>query len=117
MDPSVFSTAVQTALGSHLPTVLGAIGILVVGYVLALVARAATRKVMSLARINNFLNDAVGKPMDIEGGIALGVFNTLNLEQLSGPFAEMMAQVMTYPPHLPANRGHRACRRRNGGKA
>lgn len=112
MDLSVFSTAVQTALGSHLPTIMGAIGILVVGYVLALVARAATRKVLSLARINTFVNDAVGKPMDIEGGIALGVFwfvllaallgvfNTLNLEQLSGPFAGMMAQVMTYLPHL-----------------
>ncbi|MDP1903133.1 MAG: hypothetical protein Q8M09_02615, partial [Pseudomonadota bacterium] len=44
MDLSVFSTAVQTALGSHLPGILGAIGILVVGYVLALVARAGTRK-------------------------------------------------------------------------
>ncbi|MDP1862511.1 MAG: mechanosensitive ion channel family protein [Thiobacillus sp.] len=50
--------------------------------------------------------------MDIEGGVALGVFwfillatilgvfNALNLDQLSGPFAEMMSQIMTYLPHL-----------------
>lgn len=112
MDLSVFSMAVQNALGMHLPGILGAVGILVVGYVLALVARAATRKLLSLVRINGFVGDAIGKPMDIEGGVSLGafwfvllaallgVFNTLNLEQLSGPFAEMMAQVMTYLPHL-----------------
>lgn len=112
MDLSVFSTALQNALGAHLPSILGAVGVLVLGYVLALVARAATRKLLSLARINTFVGDAVGKPMDVEGGVALGVFwfvlvaallgvfNTLNLEQLSGPFADMMTQVMTYLPHL-----------------
>lgn len=112
MDLSVFSTALQNALGAHLPSILGAVGILVVGYILALVVRAGVRKLLSLARINTFVTNAVGKPMDIEGGVALGafwfvllatllgVFNTLNLEQLSGPFAEMMSQVMTYLPHL-----------------
>jgi hypothetical protein len=112
MDLSVFSTAIQNVLGAHLPSILGAVGILVVGYLLAVVARAGTRKLLSLARINGFVSDSVGKPMDIEGGVSLGafwfvllvtligVFNTLNLEQLSGPFAEMMTQVMTYLPHL-----------------
>lgn len=112
MDLSVFSTAVQNVLGAQLPSILGAVGILVVGYVLAMVARAGSRKLLSLARINTFVSDSVGKPMDIEGGVSLGVFwfvllvtligvfNTLNLEQLSGPFAEMMSQVMTYLPHL-----------------
>ena len=112
MDLSVFSTAVQNVLGAQLPSILGAVGILVVGYVLAVVARAGTRKLLSLARVNTFVSDSVGKPMDIEGGVSLGafwfvllvtligVFNTLNLEQLSGPFAEMMSQVMTYLPHL-----------------
>lgn len=112
MDMSVFFTSVQNALGAHLPNILGAIGVLVVGYVLALLARAAVRKLLSLARVNSFVGSSVGKPMDIEGGVSLGafwlvllatllgVFNTLNLEQLSGPFAAMMAQIMTYLPHL-----------------
>lgn len=112
MDMSVFSTSVQNALGAHLPNILGAIGVLVVGYVLALLARAAVRKLLSLARVNHLVGSSVGKSMDIEGGVSLGafwlvllatllgVFNTLNLEQLSGPFAAMMAQIMTYLPHL-----------------
>ncbi len=112
MDLSVFSTALQNALGAHLPAILGAVGILIVGYLIALVARAAVRKLLSMVRVNSFIQSSVGKPMDIEGGVSLaafwfillatilGVFNTLNLEQLSGPFAEMMSQIMTYLPHL-----------------
>lgn len=112
MDLSVFSTSTQNALGAHLPGILGAVAILVVGYVLALLARAAVRKLLSMARINTLIGATIGKPMDLEGGIALGafwfvllatllgVFNSLNLEQLSGPFAEMMSQIMTYLPNL-----------------
>lgn len=112
MDLSSFSAALQNALGAHLPGILGAVGVLVVGYVLALLARAAVRKLLSLARINGFVAASVGKPVDIEGGAALaafwfvlfatllGVFNTLNLEQLSGPLADMMARIMAYLPHL-----------------
>lgn len=112
MDLSTFSDAIQNALGAHLPGILGAIGILVVGYVLALLARAGVRKLLSLARVNSFVGKSIGKPIDLEGGIALAafwfvllatllaVFNTLDLDQLSGPLAEMMAEVMTYLPHL-----------------
>ena len=112
MDLSVFSTAIQNALGEHLPAILGAVGILVVGYLIALLARAGVRKLLSMVRVNSYVKNSVGKPMDIEGGVALGafwfillatilgVFNTLNLDQLSGPFAEMMSQIMTYLPHL-----------------
>jgi hypothetical protein len=112
MDLSELSTAIQSALGAHLPMILGAVGILVVGYVLALLARAAVRKLLSLARVNSLASKSIGKPMDIEGGVAivafwfvllatlLGVFNALDLEQLSSPFAGMMSQIMTYLPHL-----------------
>lgn len=112
MDLSTFSDAIQNALGAHLPGILGAIGILVVGYILALLARAAVRKLLSMAHINTFVGNAIGKPIDIERGVALtvfgfvllatllAVFNTLDLEQLSGPLAEMMARIMTYLPHL-----------------
>lgn len=112
MDLSAFSTSIQNALGAQLPSILGAIGILVVGYVIALVARATVRKLLSMVKVNSFVGHSVGKPMDVEGGVSLvafwfvllatllGVFNTLNLDQLSGPFAEMMSQIMTYLPHL-----------------
>lgn len=62
MDLSVFSTAIQNALGEHLPAILGAVGILVVGYLIALLARAAVRKLLSLLRVNSFVSSSVGKP-------------------------------------------------------
>lgn len=112
MDLTVFSTSVQNSLGEHLPAILGAVGILIVGYLIALLARAGVRKLLSMLHVNSLVSNSVGKPMDIERGVALGVFwfvllatllgvfNTLNLDQLSGPFALMMSQIMTYLPHL-----------------
>jgi hypothetical protein len=112
MDLSVFSTAVQNVLGTQLPSILAAIGILIVGYIFALIVRAATRKLLSLARINTLISNSVGKPVDIEGAVSLslfwlvllctllGVLNTLNLAKLSGPLGEMVSQIMGYLPHL-----------------
>jgi len=112
MDLTALSTAIQNTLGAQLPGILGAVGILVVGYILALVAKAAIRKLLSLAKLNAVLGNSLGKPFDIEGGIALaafwfillitliGIFNILNLDQISGPFGDMMTQIMTYLPHL-----------------
>jgi hypothetical protein len=112
MDLSTFSVAIQNALGAHLPSILAAIGILVVGYILALLARAAVRKLLSIARLNALVGNAAGKPIDVEGGVAstlfgfvllvtlLAVFNALDLEQLSAPLAETIAKIMTYLPHL-----------------
>ncbi|MDD5388506.1 MAG: hypothetical protein PHD37_04130 [Gallionellaceae bacterium] len=74
MDLSVFSMAVQNAFGAHLPNILGAVGILVVGYLLAVVARAAVRKLLSMTKVNTFVGQSVGKPMDIEGGVSLVAF-------------------------------------------
>ena len=112
MDFTVLSTSVQNALGAQLPNILGAVGVLVVGYIIAVVARAAVRKLLSMANVNTFVGNSIGRPMDVEGGAGIGVFwfvllvtligvfNVLNLDQLSGPFANMVNQVMTYLPHL-----------------
>ena len=40
---SALAVSLQSTLGAHLPGVLGALGILVLGWVIAVVARAATR--------------------------------------------------------------------------
>lgn len=68
MDFTAFSTALQSALGAQLPGILGAVGVLVVSYIIAVIARAAVRKLLSLAKLNVLLNQSVGKPMNIEGG-------------------------------------------------
>lgn len=112
MDFSVLSTAVQTALGTHLPSILGAVGVLIVGYIAAVAARAAVCTLLSMLKLNQWVSKSVDRPMDIEGSVGLsafwfillvtlvGVFNTLNMNQVSGPFAEMMSQIMVYVPHL-----------------
>ncbi len=112
MDFSVLSNAVQTALGAQIPAILGAVGILVIGYLIAVLARAVVRKLLSLLKLNERLGQSLEKPLKVEQGIAtavfwfvllvtlIGVFNTLELDQLSGPFAAMVSQVMNYLPHL-----------------
>ncbi|HRH80163.1 MAG TPA: mechanosensitive ion channel [Thiobacillaceae bacterium] len=112
MDLTAFSNAVQSTVGTHLPAILAAIAILVAGYLLAVIARAGTRKLLGMARINKYVADSSGKPMDVEGGSGLVVFgfillitliamfNTLNLDQLAGPFGAMVTQIMQYLPSL-----------------
>lgn len=112
MDLTAFSNAVQNTVGTHLPAILAAIAILVAGYLLGVIARAGTRKLLSLVKINKYVADSAGKPMDVEGGVATGVFwfillitliamfNALDLDQLAGPFGAMVTQIMEYLPSL-----------------
>lgn len=112
METNVFAAAMQNVVGSHLPAILGAVGILIAGYILALAARAATRKLLSLLRLNQLFSGPTGKSVDLEGaaGIVvyavillatlLAMFNVLDLDQVSGPFALMLGQITTYLPHL-----------------
>lgn len=50
MDFSSFLASLQDTLGTHLPGILGALGILIVGWVIAVVARAGVRKSLSLLK-------------------------------------------------------------------
>lgn len=112
MDFSAFSQAMQATLGSQLPAILAATGILVVGYVIALLARASFRRLLGMIKLNQHVADSAGRKVDIENGIAVGVFwfvmlltlvgvfNALELDQLAGPFGDMMNQITSYLPHL-----------------
>ena len=44
MDYNAFTNALQQALGAHIPQVLGALAILVVGWLAAVLARAGVRR-------------------------------------------------------------------------
>lgn len=84
MDFSVFSMAVQNAFGTQSPNILGAVGLLVVGYLLAVLARAAARMLLPLAKVNAFIGQSVGKPMDVERGVSLAAFWFVLLATLIG---------------------------------
>ena len=112
MDYSVFTTSLQNTLGSHLPSILGAIGILIVGWIVAVGARAGTRRLLTMLSVNRRIKESTDQSLDVETGIAigvfwvillvtfLGVFNALHLELISNPFQVLVTQIFGYLPRL-----------------
>ena len=114
MNLNTFSQALQQSLGAHIPQILGALAILALGWLLAVMARAGTRRLLRLARLNQRLGESAATPIDAETPAATAVFwlvllatlvavlNTLDLTMLSAPFASMVQDVIGYVPHLAA---------------
>lgn len=114
MNFDAFSNALQQALGAQIPQVLGALAILVVGWLLAVVLRAGVRRLCKLARLDKCLKKSTGISIDLEDAIATTVFwlallatlvavlNSLDLTLLSAPFADVVQSIVGYLPHLAA---------------
>lgn len=114
MDLHTFSQALQHSLGAHIPQILGALAILTLGWLLAVMARAGTRRLLRLARLNQRIGESAGTPIDAETFASTAVFwlvllatlvavlNTLDLTLLSAPFATLVQDVVGYIPHLVA---------------
>jgi hypothetical protein len=112
MDLSAFFASLQSTLGNHIPGILGALVILLVGWFVAVLARAGVRKGLALLDVNSRISETAQERLDVEKGIAIGVFwlvmlvtligvlNTLNLDVVSDPFKEMLRQVLGYLPRL-----------------
>jgi hypothetical protein len=115
---SNFLLSLQNTLAAHLPGILGALLILIVGWLLAVLARATIRKGLAALRVNRRISDAtegpVAEPLDLEKGIAtavfwiiilitlIGVFSSLNLDRASQPFDALLVQVFSYLPRIGA---------------
>ena len=117
LDLSTRSKLIETlqeTLGGTLPSVLGALGILVLGWFVAMAVRAGVRKGLGIINVNLRLRSTTGAEMDIEGGTAAGVyylilllvlvafFNALHLELVSGPLRPLVGQVLAFVPKLVA---------------
>jgi hypothetical protein len=114
MDFNTFSSALQQSLGAHIPQILGALAVFVLGWLLAVVARAGTRRLLRLARLNQRIGANTATPVDAETPAAAAVFwlvllatlvavlNTLDLALLPAPFASVVQDVIGYVPHLVA---------------
>lgn len=104
--------SLQTSLGVYLPNILGAIAILLVGWIVALLAAAATRKGLAALRANERLSTQARSTLDIEKiagrivfwGIlllaAIGMFGVLRIDGVSGPLSTLATTVMLYLPRL-----------------
>ena len=114
MNFQTFSDALQQALGAQIPQVLGALAILVLGWLLAVVVRASVRRGLKLLRLNERIAQNTKTVLGAEEAAATGAFwlillatlvatlNSLDLTLLSAPLAQMVQDVVGYIPHLAA---------------
>ena len=112
MDSNAFATALQQTLGSELPRILGAVAIFALGWLLAVVARAAVMRLLGMLAVNRRIHESTGAQVDAERPVGIGVFwliilgaviaalNTLDLSNLSNPFSMMLADIIGYLPNL-----------------
>ena len=114
MELSKLVDSLQGTLGETLPTVLGALAILNVGWFIAVAIRGGVRKSLGFLKVNDRLRTSTGAHMDLESGVAIGLyyvilllvlmafFNALNLETVSGPLHGLVGQVFAFVPKLVA---------------
>lgn len=99
-------------LGGPIGSIIGAILIFIIGWLVALGIAALVRNVLSKVNLNQRINSSTGKTYDLEGIISKIVFwfifiiaisgalNQLNLNSISTPFANMVNQVLAFIPNL-----------------
>jgi hypothetical protein len=114
MDFSEIGTSLNVALGTQLPRILGAVAILIIGWIVAVAVRAGVRRLLGALRLNEQIAQTTEHKLDVESGVAagafwlimlvvlIGVFNSLDLVLASGPFEVLVKQVAGYIPHLVA---------------
>ncbi len=99
-------------LGGPIGSIIGAILIFVIGWLVALGIAALVRNVLAKVNLNQRMNSSTGKTYDLEGIISKVVFwfifiiaisgalSQLNLNSISAPFANMVNQVLAFIPNL-----------------
>ena len=112
MDFSVLATSMQTSLGEQLPAIFLALVIIAVGWLVAVLLRAGTRRLLGMLSVDKRIEDSTGQKVSVESGIAIGVFwlvilvtvvavfNSLHLDRISDPFAQLVTQIIGYAPRL-----------------
>ena len=95
MDLSTLFGSLQTTLGAKLPGIVGALGILVIGWLVAVIARAGTRRLLALLKVNARIEESTGQAVHVEWGIAVGVFWMIILITLVAVFDSLQ---LTSPP-------------------
>jgi hypothetical protein len=112
MNMNAMWDSLQSTLGTHIPQLLGALAIFLLGWLIAVVVRAALRKSLGFMGLNHRFGQLTGTGVDLESAVALvlfwvvilltlvAVFNSLNLALVSGPFSALATQLFEYAPRL-----------------
>jgi len=114
MDLSALFSSLESTLGTQLPRIVGAIAILIVGWLIAVLVRAGVHRLLALLRVNARVEESTGQKVGIEWGVAVGgfwlvilitlvaVFDALHLTLLSTSFGQLVAKIIGYLPSLVA---------------
>src|SRR5262245_58000100 len=114
MDLNTLASSLQSTLGAQLTGILGALGILIIGWLIAVVARAGVHRLLALLKVNARIEESTGQKVGLEWGIAVGVFwviilitlvavfDSLHLDLISNPFAQLVGKIIGYLPSLVA---------------
>lgn len=112
MQAMTWQESLQNSLGVYLPSVLGAIAILLIGWIVALVGAAVTRKGLAALRTNERLSAQTQSTFDFQklaGRIVfwaillltlIGMFGVLRVEGVSDPLSTLATTIMLYLPRL-----------------
>jgi hypothetical protein len=112
MDFSSFFESLQSTMGDTLPGILAAVGILVVGWLFAVLLRAGTRRVLDMVNLNERIRSSTDGEVDAESWgativfwivmffVLIAFFNVLDLEIVSAPLQALVTRVFEYGPSL-----------------
>ena len=112
MDWNALVSDLGGSLGQTLPMLLGALGILLVGWFIAVIVRAVIRGVLGRLKLNERLAESTGNSMDVAGGVAKGAywvvflvalvafFNALELNGASDSLQGLVDQVLGFMPKV-----------------
>lgn len=112
MEITKLINSLQDTLGQHLPKIAGAIAILIIGWLVAVLFKVGVRKALQILKLNDKVSKSGEISLDLETGIAKGVywiimlialiavFNVLDLELVSKPLDALVTQVLKYVPRL-----------------
>ncbi|PKO45678.1 MAG: hypothetical protein CVU29_08325 [Betaproteobacteria bacterium HGW-Betaproteobacteria-22] len=112
MDLNTAWSSAISNVGGSFPQWLSAAAILFIGWILAVIVRAAARRGLGLLKLNEKIYGLTGQKLHLENIFAIilfwivllltliAVFSSLNLGTVSGPVSELTNQVFAFAPRL-----------------
>ncbi len=112
MDLNSLYESLGSQLGETLPSVGGALLILIGGWFVAVIVRAIVRRALGALSANERIQSGTGSEIDIEGGtsaaayyivlviVLVAFFNALSLHQVSGTLQTLVDQILGFAPRL-----------------
>ncbi|GHA81076.1 mechanosensitive ion channel [Cognatilysobacter bugurensis] len=112
MQPVTWQDSLERSLGVYLPSILGALAIVLIGWLVALALSAATRNLLARVGTNHRLATHTQSHVNFEHIASrivfwavlllalIGAFSVLRVEGVSGPLSTLATTVMMYLPRL-----------------